>query len=89
MPTKVARLVGPVPNFFETNSACAAGISPFFFCFHPIEMDEMDAMDESPDHNLPASVNSTGNDVLGYRPRGYQLEMLEASQQQNIIVAVC
>lgn len=52
-------------------------------------MNEMDAMDESPDHNLPASVNSTGNDVAGYRPRGYQLEMLEASQQQNIIVAVC
>lgn len=24
-----------------------------------------------------------------YRPRGYQLEMLEESLQQNIIVAVC
>lgn len=45
-------------------------------------------MDESPEHNLPAPVNLTGSDVTGYRPRGYQLEMLEASQQQNIIVAV-
>jgi hypothetical protein len=52
-------------------------------------MDEMDAMEESPDKNLLAPVNLTGSDVAGYRPRGYQLEMLEASQQQNIIVAVC
>lgn len=48
----------------------------------------MEAMDETPDDTLPVSANSSGRDVAGYRPRGYQLEMLEASQQQNIIVAV-
>jgi hypothetical protein len=51
-------------------------------------MDEMDVMDEGPDQTLPAPVKLAGSDVAGYRPRGYQLEMLEASQQQNIIVAV-
>ena len=33
----------------------------------------------------PELVGSNGS---SYRPRGYQLEMLEASRQQNIIVAV-
>lgn len=61
-----------------------AGIAPSFSHFHP----EMEAMDETPDDTLPVSANSSGRDVAGYRPRGYQLEMLEASQQQNIIVAV-
>ncbi|KAF3401884.1 Dicer-like protein 2 [Penicillium rolfsii] len=45
-------------------------------------------MDESPDDKLPASIDFTGSNVAGYRPRGYQLEMLEASQQQNVIVAM-
>lgn len=29
-----------------------------------------------------------GSGGTAFRPRGYQLEMLEASRQQNIIVAV-
>lgn len=33
----------------------------------------------------PELVGSNGS---SYRPRGYQLEMLEASRQQNIVVAV-
>lgn len=28
-------------------------------------------------------------DGAGYRPRNYQLEMLDASMKKNIIVAVC
>lgn len=45
-------------------------------------MDSMDTMDET--HDAPAQ----GSSVEAYQPRGYQLEMLEASLQQNIIVAV-
>lgn len=32
---------------------------------------------------------ATAGDGVGYRPRNYQLEMLEASMKENIIVAVC
>lgn len=46
-------------------------------------------MDESPDEASAVPANLDGSDVAGYKARGYQLEMLEASQQQNIIVAVC
>lgn len=49
----------------------------------------MEAMDESPDGALPPPVNLDANGMASYKPRGYQLEMLEASEQQNIIVAVC
>lgn len=48
----------------------------------------MEVMDETPEGTFPVSANSIRTDVTGYRPRGYQLEMLEASQQHNIIVAV-
>lgn len=36
-------------------------------------------------------MDSTGlsSDGAAYRSRGYQLEMLEASRKENIIVAVC
>jgi hypothetical protein len=34
---------------------------------------------------IPGLIESNGT---VYRPRGYQLEMLEASRQQSIIVAV-
>lgn len=34
------------------------------------------------------STARTGNDGAPYRSRGYQLEMLEASCKENIIVAV-
>lgn len=51
----------------------------------------MDAMDETPDEPLVPGVPEVpevgGNDKT-YRPRGYQLEMLEESMRQNIIVAV-
>lgn len=33
--------------------------------------------------------DQVGSKGTAYRPRGYQLEMLEASRQQNVIVAVC
>lgn len=46
-------------------------------------------MDESLNDTLPVPASSCGSDVVGYSRRGYQLEMLEASQQQNIIVVVC
>ena len=49
----------------------------------------MDAMDESPDETSAVPVNLGGSDAAGHKARGYQLEMLQASQQQNIIVAVC
>ncbi|KAJ5953608.1 Dicer-like protein 2 [Penicillium verhagenii] len=39
-------------------------------------------------HQTPAVSASDGNNAKTYRPRGYQLEMLEASLQQNIIVAM-
>lgn len=48
-------------------------------------MDEMDEMEDQPASITPELLGSNG---ASYRPRGYQLEMLEASQQQNIIVAV-
>jgi hypothetical protein len=49
----------------------------------------MDAMDESPDEASAVPVNLGGCDAAVYKPRGYQLEMLQVSQWQNIIVAVC
>lgn len=49
----------------------------------------MDAMDESPDEASAVSVNLGGCDAAVFKPRGYQLEMLQVSQCQNIIVAVC
>lgn len=36
-----------------------------------------------------ASTVSTCQDASPYQPRNYQLEMLEASMKENIIVAVC
>ncbi|CEJ61633.1 hypothetical protein PMG11_10161 [Penicillium brasilianum] len=48
----------------------------------------MDAMDESPDEASAVPVNLGGCDTAVYKPRGYQLEMLEVSQCQNIIVAM-
>ncbi|KAJ5469262.1 Dicer-like protein 2 [Penicillium diatomitis] len=45
----------------------------------------MDIMDESPDLSGPVSGT---NATPAYRARGYQLEMLEASMKQNIIVAM-
>lgn len=78
----------PAPNFSDSQTLARsfppAGVAPSFFHFHP----RMEAMDETPEDSLPISANSISTDVAGYRPRGYQLEMLEASQQHNIIVAV-
>lgn len=48
----------------------------------------MDAMDETPDGPLVPEVPEVGGNGKTYRPRGYQLEMLEESLRQNIIVAV-
>ncbi|KAJ5718630.1 hypothetical protein N7488_004276 [Penicillium malachiteum] len=48
----------------------------------------MDAMDETWDTTAPAEAEVVGTNGEAYRPRGYQLEMLEASLQQNIIVAM-
>jgi hypothetical protein len=36
-----------------------------------------------------ASTVTTSQDAAAYQPRNYQLEMLEASMKENIIVAVC
>jgi hypothetical protein len=36
-----------------------------------------------------SSLLLTPEQVVTFRPRGYQLEMLDASMKQNIIVAVC
>ncbi|KAJ5720216.1 uncharacterized protein N7483_008150 [Penicillium malachiteum] len=44
-------------------------------------------MDETWD-TTPAEAAVVGTNGEAYRPRGYQLEMLEASLQQNIIVAL-
>lgn len=46
---------------------------------------EMDETEDQPASVTPELVGSNG---ASYRPRSYQLEMLEASLQQNIIVAV-
>lgn len=48
----------------------------------------MDLMDETPDFLSSVPANTSGVDAPVHRARGYQLEMLEASLQQNIIVAV-
>lgn len=48
----------------------------------------MDAMDETCDEPAAVTPDLVGSNGTAYRPRGYQLEMLEASLQQNIIVAV-
>jgi hypothetical protein len=42
----------------------------------------MDKVFDSPSAMAPEQL-------VTYRPRGYQLEMLDASMKQNIIVAVC
>lgn len=49
----------------------------------------MTMMDESCDEPVVQTPDRVGSNGTAYRPRGYQLEMLEASRQQNIIVAVC
>lgn len=46
---------------------------------------EMDERDDQP----VSALGLLGTNGSSYRPRGYQLEMLEASRHQNIIVAVC
>ncbi|KAJ5667706.1 uncharacterized protein N7477_006276 [Penicillium maclennaniae] len=46
---------------------------------------EMDETEDQPASVTPELVGSNG---LSYRPRSYQLEMLEASLKQNIIVAM-
>lgn len=48
----------------------------------------MDVMDETCDEPVAGSQGLVDGNGTTYRPRGYQLEMLEASRQQNIIVAV-
>jgi hypothetical protein len=48
----------------------------------------MDTMDETCDETTTVAPDVVGVNGEAYRPRGYQLEMLEASLQQNIIVAV-
>lgn len=48
----------------------------------------MDVMDETCDAPVVESQSLANGDGTTYRPRGYQLEMFEASRQQNIIVAV-
>ncbi|KAJ6025012.1 hypothetical protein N7540_005809 [Penicillium herquei] len=48
----------------------------------------MDAMDETWDTTTPVEAEVVDTNGEAYRPRGYQLEMLEASLQQNIIVAM-
>lgn len=49
----------------------------------------MDVMDESCDEPVAKTPGLVGSNGTAYRPRDYQLEMLEASRQQNIIVAAC
>lgn len=60
---------------------------------HPGEMmdstADMDIMDETSDALSVAAPEQLGSERLPLTPRGYQLEMLEASMKQNIIVAVC
>lgn len=45
-------------------------------------------MDETSPEPVAGPPERVGRSHEAYRPRGYQLEMLEASLQQNIIVAV-
>lgn len=46
-------------------------------------------MNDMCDISTAMTPNNMVVNGAAYRPRGYQLEMLEKSQQQNIIVAVC
>ncbi|KAJ5657241.1 uncharacterized protein N7484_000890 [Penicillium longicatenatum] len=48
-------------------------------------MVSIDAMDKTHDNSVAGGSNP---EAEAYRPRGYQLEMLEASLKQNIIVAM-
>lgn len=50
----------------------------------------MDTMDETSDEPVAGALDGADNTSSpAYRPRGYQLEMLEASLKENVIVAVC
>lgn len=50
---------------------------------------DMDIMDETSDTLSVVAPEQLGSERIPLTPRGYQLEMLEASMKQNIIVAVC
>jgi hypothetical protein len=90
---EAAGAVGPAGKQPSTRSLFA-DFSSWYFILHlrawcPFIMDmdmdtEMDERDDQPVSTLGLQGNSSS-----YRPRGYQLEMLEASRHQNIIVAVC
>lgn len=49
----------------------------------------MDVTEETGVQPISEITGLVGKNDTAYRPRGYQLEMLEASLKQNVIVAVC